>query len=156
MLGNVLVALGNRAWGAGEVKNWIGVLLMSLGVFISSGTPAWTILAFFVTLYIFRSHSARPWLSMREAPNYFKSVLRSCLILPHAILMLCLLDSFTPLVVSLAVIFLIPLAYYISYRLFLTKDQLKLDITKDSPEFKALDKGTTLAELATGLLISLI
>lgn len=124
--------VGNRAWGDGKTKNWIGVLFITLG--ISLETLKWSPIIFGL-VYFFRAFSPRSWIHLEQGKNpWFHGIIRGLVILPLGVFISAITLNITPYIFASCMVFLIPVIYYIAGHINKTKS-------------------TEIAEIATGVLV---
>lgn len=157
-LAAVTSALGNRAWGNGPLlgsrngRVW-GVAISTFGIWLSGPYPWWAIPLIAAGYFLFRFKSPRPWFDAmrhRKAP-WGPGFIRSLWILP----LLCLLIYLNPTVWAkvwgFALIYLIPVAYYVGDRVH---EYAGYEREADGTYRKW--EGVAIAELLVGLGLGLI
>lgn len=128
LLAIVIVAIGNRTWGAGTTslgvesgalttKHWMGMLVMWLGFCLKGYPPVYWTLGL-LALLLFRAWATRSWNDMGDPSlgNWPESILRSVAILPLAVLEFYLDGDFNHLIGGLLGLFIIPSIYWGSAR----------------------------------------
>jgi len=109
--------MGNRTWGAGEAKHWIGSLVMTIGVFLH-GFPVWSIPGIAGGVFLWRVSSPRPWRNLMNGNDWAPAIKRGLLALPLSIELFLLDMQWWHLILGAAAVLLVPAAYWISGRIY--------------------------------------
>lgn len=87
ILGMAVCAMGNRCWGQAGWPTWVGVLMMTLGLFLR-GLPIWSLLVLPGAIFFFRAWSPRPWMAILQNDGpWAPALIRSLAIIPLGIAM---------------------------------------------------------------------
>lgn len=118
-----LCAIGNRCWGSKEGSHWLGLVIMSLGIFISIPV-LWAIPFYAALVFIWRSKSPRPWMAVGHGYGWRAGMIRGMLVLPLAVLLAIVDNEPLRLLYGFVAVFAVPAAYWLGFKYTKAKGEL--------------------------------
>lgn len=115
ILSSAVCAIGNRCWGAKEGSHWLGLLIMSLGIYIANPV-VWAVPLYAVGLFLWRSRSPRPWMGVGHGYGWRPGMLRGLWALPLAVIITAVTGAPYHLLTGFVAVFAVPAAYWLGFK----------------------------------------
>lgn len=117
MVCNLLTALGNRIWGDAAGTHFLGLAIMSLGIWLAQASaPLWWMIPICAGVELFRVWSPRPFFWVVELNQWGTAFKRAAWVVVLGAIMSLLHHSIFPYLKAVAGVVAIPVIYWGLYK----------------------------------------